>query len=175
VLPLRRTLVRLVILFSKHTLAIMNKILRQISSEIIWPIVCACLSLLIILILWRWDFEHHLIAIDILGSSVVFPDFQLIYTLFFLVVLLFYVIKEARFNYKRRVQNLIAISGGTLFILSLFFLDAGWTTYPPLKALGQEGLTYQQFTGILLAFQIFAAALILLIIFKWLRKKALLT
>ena len=142
-----------------------------ILSELIWLLVSLVLSLSCVILFWNWDFKNHLVKIRILGSSVAFSDFDLVYCLWLLLILIVYFLKEGKSKYTRVIPNLIAISAGVLFIISLSFINVGWTWYPPLIGLGQEGLTDKEFDNILLGFRISAGAFVLIVIYKWIKSR----
>jgi len=151
----------------------MNIKLKPILFELIWLLACLCLSMSILFIIGEWDPKYHLITVRILGTPVAFSDSDLLYTSWLLVILFVYCIKEVRWKFKRTVPNTIAILAGLLFIVSLSFLHAGWTSYPSLSSLGHEGLTSGQFGLIIIVFRIVAGLLLGIVIFKWLKNRSL--
>jgi hypothetical protein len=148
----------------------MKEKLKPIILELIWLVICVCLSILIVLLFWKWNFKYHLITIRILGSSVAFSDFGLLYSLWLLIILIVYTLKEAKSKYRRALPNAMAISSGLLFIVYLSFLQAGWTSYPPLAGLGLEGLTSEEFENIILGLRIMAGLFISIVIYNWIRR-----
>lgn len=147
----------------------MNRKLKLILLELIWLIICFCFTILIVLLLWQWDFKYHLITIRILETPVAFSDFGFVFSLWLFVVLLVYSFKEVKLKYKRLLPNIIAILAGLSFIVSLSFLNGGWTSYPPLSNLGGEGLTPEQFDNMILGLRITASFFVSVIIYKWVK------
>jgi hypothetical protein len=151
----------------------MKRYFKLIFSELIWPLICLILTLSFIISFWDWQFKRHFVSIDFWGTPVAFSDLDLVICIWLLIILIVYSVKEVKSNYKRIVPNLIAISAGLIFIVSLSFINVGWTWYPALASLGAEGLTFTEFNNIILGFRIFAGLFVLHTAYRWIKSRTM--
>jgi heme/copper-type cytochrome/quinol oxidase subunit 1 len=105
-----------------------------------------------------------------LRTNVVFSETGLLLSTWLLVSCLIFSIKELWIRQNSITGKATAIIAGISFIISLNYLDAGWTSYPPLEALGQKQLTSEIFNRGILATQIITGVFMVTLLFWWIRK-----
>jgi hypothetical protein len=146
--------------------------MRQILIELVWIVFCFSLAVLSIYLLFSWNTSFHFIDIKILGTRVRFSATEFIISACFLLTFIVYLIKELRYKYQRTPGSAIIVIAATLFVISLSFLSAGWTTYPPLGNLGQQ-FTFQKYQLGLWILRTLVFALTIIILLKYFKSRAL--
>jgi heme/copper-type cytochrome/quinol oxidase subunit 1 len=124
----------------------MNKISRQIFEELLWLTASLGLKILLASFLFGWSYQKSIIDLHLHDTYYVISSWLIITPLFFFVTFIVFFIKELRKSFGHKLSNWITIiSGLTLVILLTIliqtfsqFLIGGWTSYPPLSALGFE-------------------------------------
>ena len=147
--------------------------LKPILIQLAWLVLTLIISILIILILWEWNFQYHFITVKILRTRVGFSEASLILSTWLLVSCVIFSIREFGADQNRIIGKAIAIIAGIAFIISLNYLEGGWTSYPPLGALGQKQLTPETFELGILILQVIAGIIVAILLFWWIRKRAL--
>ena len=144
--------------------------LKHILIQLAWLVLTLFFSILIILIFWEWNFQYHFITVKILHTSVGFSVLGLILSAWLMVSCVIFSIKEFWTRQNSIVGKSIAIIAGISFIISMNYLDAGWTSYPPLEAFGQKQLTFEIFKQGILILQIISGVFMAILLFWWIQK-----
>jgi len=87
-----------------------------------------------------------------------------------LMTFLFFIIKEFLGNSKNDLGKLVAIIAGLIFIISINFLPAGWTSYPSLESLGEKQFTREIYNHGLFMLSVFAIILMVVFLIWWMYK-----
>jgi heme/copper-type cytochrome/quinol oxidase subunit 1 len=160
----------------------MQKISRQVFSEVLWLTFSFGMTLLLSLFLFGRSFLSETIDIHLHDTYFVIAPFYILLPIFFLVTFIVYCIKEFRNSFRRTLQNWILIIIGLTLVFTLTILikmfsqvfTGGFTLYPPLSALGPDKapeLTQDPAASVITNFftllQVLVLAMLLLIAFRW--------
>jgi heme/copper-type cytochrome/quinol oxidase subunit 1 len=160
----------------------MQKVSRQIFSEVIWLTVSLGLTLLLSLFLFGKNFLSDTVDIHLHDTYFVIAPFHILLPIFFLVTFIVYFIKEFRNSYRRTLQNWILIIIGLTLVIALTFLiktfsqffTGGWTLYPPLSALGPDKVPElpqdpetKFITNFFTVVQVLVLTMLLFVTFRW--------
>ena len=146
---------------------------KSILNELVWLAFSLLLSISVVLLFWEWNREYHLIYIRISGTDVVFSEHSLIFLLWMFLSFKVFIVREFFRNSNNNLRRVLALIAIFTFIISINFLRAGWTSYPPLESLGEKEFTREMYNhGV---FMISFIAIILMVVFiiwwvyKWKR------
>jgi len=147
--------------------------LKPVLIQLAWLALALIISILIIFLFWKWNFHYHFITINILGARVGFSEMSIVLSTWLLVSFIIFVIKEFWVKQNRIVGKTIAIVAGISFIISLNYVDGGWTSYPSLESIGQMQLTPETFAQGILLLQVVTGVAVVILLFWWSRKRAI--
>jgi heme/copper-type cytochrome/quinol oxidase subunit 1 len=146
-------------------------------SEIIWLLVSLSITFILSIILFDSQFIASNISILLYDTYFVFPSWQVLIPLFLFVTLIIYVAKELKNRFGRTLPNMILLTCAILLIASIALSTRslqhttdGWTSYPPLSALGptkDDDALIHSIRTIITWFQILVALVTLIITYRW--------
>jgi heme/copper-type cytochrome/quinol oxidase subunit 1 len=123
----------------------MQSKIKLFLKEFIWLILLLGLTILLSFLLFGVTVLTGSVDLHLHDTYIIISSWQILTPIYFLLVFVFYLIKEKRQSFARPLPNwLILISGLTLIIIitclvqTFSQLMTGWTLYPPLSGLGNS-------------------------------------
>ena len=120
----------------------MQKISRQIFTEIIWLVLSLGSAMVLTWLIFGWSFHQETIDIHLHDTMLVIYCGHIIALFALIIIFLSYSIRLIRQSFSKNLLNYIHLASGLALVLMLtvvylFFstLAPGWTEYPALEAL----------------------------------------
>ena len=119
---------------------------KPLVKELAWLLLAVAITLVLAFTVFDWgSFSREQITIKYydIYSAVSIEIFLV--ALFSIICFLMFLIKEIRHRFSRKIPSIIIIASGILLVIMLtmttkfFPIIGGYTTYPPLSALGDNG------------------------------------
>jgi hypothetical protein len=115
----------------------MEKISRQILTDLTWLLLSLSLTILISIFILKWPFLSEDLGIQLHDSFLSMPSWLILIPLFLLTTFVLYFIKQIQNSFKRPISNWILILTGMTLIISLTFLFQIFSQF-----LIDDGFTY---------------------------------
>ena len=159
---------------------------RQILSEILWLTISWTVTFLIFLLFIGSPFANDTVDLHLHDTMFVIPRLHIFVTIFFILSLIIFIVKETRNSFRKPIANLVLIILGitlvvlfsvALKIISLVSND-GWTLYPPLSALGtdeaieiQDDKLSKYLGNFLILLQVLVILVLVFVSYRWGKQK----
>jgi hypothetical protein len=124
----------------------MQKLSRQILTEVLWLTLSLVLTVLLSLFLFGSSFLASDLDLHLHDTYFIISKWFILTPLFLIVSFIIYFIRTFKQKFSKTLSNWILLISGLTLLISLTILIkifsqyfiGGWTLYPPLSALGPD-------------------------------------